>query len=70
MLMLSSDTNLNCVIELYDVVRNQIYSSKAVYECHYLMEIDEAMNQLQWTVMQQEVDLRSALYLIQSFCFY
>ena len=70
MLMLSSDTNLNCVIELYDVVRNQSYSSKAVYECHYLMEIDEAMNQLQWTDMQQEVDLRSALYLIQSFCFY
>ena len=70
MLMLSSDTNLNCVIELYDVVLNQSYSSKVVYECHYLMEIDEAMNQLQWTVMQQEVDLRSALYLIQSFCFY
>ena len=70
MLMLSSDTNLNCVIELFDVVLNQSYSSKVVYEFHYLMEIDEAMNQLQWTVMQQEVDLRSALYLIQSFCFY
>ena len=64
MLMLSSDTNLNCVIELYDVVLNQSYSSKAVYECHYLMEIDEAMNQLQWTDMQQEVDLRSVSYLI------
>ena len=67
MLMLSSDTNLNCVIELYDVVLNQSYSSKAVYECHYLMEIDEAMNQLQWTDMQvPTVDVRS---LFQSFCF-
>ena len=70
MLLLAFDTNLNCVIELYDVVRNQSHAEKAVYVCHYLLEIDEAMNQLQWTDMQQEVDLRSALYLIQSFCFY